>query len=219
MKYLKPVLALLWLSLFSVFAWLWYTSGIALTETPEVINSWLQEFGLINAALIYVVIYTLRPLLFFPASILTLTSGLVFGPWLGILFTIIGENFSANFAFLIARWFGRSWISSKEQGSILEWEERIQRNGFLTVLFMRLIYLPFDAVNYGCGLTSIKQRDYALATLIGIMPGLVTFVLLGGAAAANTENRMLVLGGSFACFLFGLLIAKRLRSQQVNPAN
>lgn len=217
MNYLKSVLALLWLSLLSVFIVVWFQSGIALTDTPEVINKHLQEFGMINAALIYIVIYTLRPLLFFPASILTLTSGLVFGPWLGILFTVIGENFSANFAFLIARWFGRNWVSSKEQGVILEWEAKIQRNGFLTVLIMRLIYLPFDAVNYGCGITSIKQKDFALATVIGIMPGLVTFVLLGGAAAANTENRLLVLAGSLACFIFGLLIARRLRRHQAAP--
>ena len=33
---------------------------------------------------------------------------------------------------------------------------------------------PFNAVNFGCGLTGIRLRDYVLATAIGIVPG--TFV-------------------------------------------
>ncbi len=75
---------------------------------------------------------------------------------------------------------------------------------------MRLIYLPFDAVNYGCGLSAIRQRDYALGTFIGIIPGLVAFVLLGGVGAAGVEHRLLILTASAAFFLLGLAIARYL---------
>ena len=37
-----------------------------------------------------------------------------------------------------------------------------------------LPFFPFNAVNFGCGLTGIRFRDYVLATAIGIVPG--TFV-------------------------------------------
>ena len=40
---------------------------------------------------------------------------------------------------------------------------------------IRLVPLfPFNGVNFGCGLTGIRLRDYALATALGIIPG--TFV-------------------------------------------
>ena len=42
----------------------------------------LDEVGLIQAALIYIVIYAVRPLVLFPATLLTIASGLIFGPGL-----------------------------------------------------------------------------------------------------------------------------------------
>lgn len=168
----------------------------------------MNDFGLIKSASIYIILYTIRPLILFPATLLTVASGLIFGPCLGILFTVIGENASANLAFTIARWFGRDWVKSHEHGWIIKWEEKISENAIVTVLVMRLVYLPFDAVNYGCGLTSMKHRDYFIGTFIGIIPGLISFVLLGGTASATTENSVLVFGLAMIFFFLGLIIAK-----------
>jgi uncharacterized membrane protein YdjX (TVP38/TMEM64 family) len=174
----------------------------------------LGEFGLFKAAAIYIVLYGLRPLILFPATLLTVASGLIFGPWLGIAFTIIGENASANFAFFLARWMGRDWISAHERGAIVKWEGRLKDNGLVTVLIMRLIYLPFDAVNFGCGLTSIKHRDFFIGTFIGIIPALISFVLFGGVASAAVENRYLVLGIAIFFFVLGLIIARVLHKRR-----
>lgn len=181
-------------------------------DVPGWLELWLSEFGPVRAAVIYIVLFTLRSLVLFPAALLTVTSGLVFGPWLGILLTIVAENASANFAFVLARWLGRDWIGAHEHGMILSWDTKIRENALMTVLVMRLVYLPFDAVNYGCGLTSMRWRDFCLGTFVGIIPGLVSFVLLGGSAAANVEHRILILGGAVAVFIGGLAIARLLRS-------
>ena len=163
----------------------------------------------------YIFLYALRPLVFFPATLLTIASGLLFGPWFGILFTIIGENASANFAFLLARWFGRSWVGKNESLPVRSWEQRLSSNGLLTVLIMRLLMLPFDAVNYGCGLTSMRQRDYAIGTFIGILPALISFVLLGGTGAAGVQNRSLLLVLSILILLLGLAIASYLKRREI----
>ena len=80
---------------------------------------------------------------------------------------------------------------------------------------MRLLYFPFDAVNYGCGLTSMRQRDFFIGTFLGILPALVSFVLLGGAGAAGVENRMLLFGSAVFFFVIGLIVAKLLK--RVSP--
>ena len=46
---------------------------------------------------------------------------------------------------------------------------------------MRLMFLPFDLVGYSSGVCSIRQRDFVLGTLLGTLPGLATFILLGSA--------------------------------------
>lgn len=217
----KKIFAVFWLALFSYGLFSWWRSGIPLQQIPFHLETWLEQFGLLKAALIYIIIYTVRPLILFPAALLTISSGLVFGPWLGILFTIIGENASANFAFFLARWFGRDLVAAREQKSSLaaRWDERLRLNGLVTVLIMRLIYLPFDLVNFACGLTSMRQRDFAIGTFVGILPALISFVLFGGIAAAGNQNRTLTLGLALLFFCLGLVIALLFKRREPEVEN
>lgn len=129
--------------------------------------------------LVYMVLYAIRPIILFPATLLTALSGALFGFWWGALYTILGENASANFAYWIGRFFGKDL--RLEDTLIGNWVEALRKNGFETVLLMRLFYVPFDLTNYGSGIVRVKWSKYALATVIGIMPGLTTFVALGAA--------------------------------------
>lgn len=212
----KRLLGTIWVLGLLIVILLWWQSDLDLRETPQALAKLLGQFGLYRAALCYILLYAVRPLIFFPATLLTIASGLVFGPWLGILFTIVGENASANVAFLVARWFGRSWVEKHESLQLQSWEQRLSHNGMLTVLIMRLLMLPFDAVNYGCGLTAMRQRDFAIGTFIGILPALIAFVLLGGIGAAGVQNRMLLLGLSVVFLLFGLLVARKVQRLESN---
>jgi uncharacterized membrane protein YdjX (TVP38/TMEM64 family) len=214
-RFLKPVFTTIWLLGIGAAVAAWFRSGLEIREVPDLLDGWLSQFGLARAAFVYILLYTVRPLILFPATVLTIASGLIFGPWLGILFTIVGENASANFAFRIARWLGGNWIDRQEQGRLQVWDTMIRKNAIMSVLLMRLLYLPFDGVNYGCGLSSMRQRDFFIGTFLGIMPGLVSFVLLGGAGSAGVENRRLIFGGAVFFFFAGLLVARVLR--RVSP--
>lgn len=208
---LKLIFGGLWLSLFLFALFCWWQSGIALTSVPSLLQEWLDNVGLLNAALIYIVLYAIRPLILFPATLLTIASGLIFGPWLGTLFTIIGENASANFGFSLVRWFGRESVATHSTPQMSRWDEKLKQNGLVSVMTMRLIMLPFDAVNFSCGLTAIRQRDYAIGTFIGILPSLIGFVLLGGIAAPGVHNRTLVVVLSALFMLLGFGIAHYLK--------
>lgn len=129
--------------------------------------------------IIYMALYAIRPIVLFPATLLTALSGTLFGFWWGIIYTIIGENASANFAYWIGRFFGKDM--KLEDSLIGNWVETLRARPFGTVLFMRLFYMPFDLTNYGSGILKISWPAYFTATLIGIMPGLTTFVALGAA--------------------------------------
>lgn len=146
----------------------------------------LYEFftGTMYGPLVYIVLYAIRPLIFFPATLLTALSGALFGLWGGIIYTVIGENLSANFAYWIGRFFGNDW--KLEDSPIGNWIEALRNRPFESVLFMRLFYFPFDFTNYASGILKVKWVAYALATVIGIMPGLTVFVALG--ASVNIER-------------------------------
>lgn len=216
---LKAAVLVLWLFLFAAAFSLWWRSSVPLSAIPLLLHRWLESFGLGRAALLYILFYVARPLVLFPATFLTISSGLLFGPWLGVLFTVVGENFSANFAFLLARWLGRGAVASHERGLLRQWETRLRDNGIVAVMIMRLLFLPFDAVNFGCGLTGMRQCDYAIGTFFGIFPGIVAVVLLGGAEAAGVHRRFAVLGLSLVCFCFAVGIAFWLRRRGAATEN
>lgn len=213
-KPLKMFVGGLWLVLFGSALLLWWRSQLPLTEIPHLLEAWLDDFGLLKAASIYVVIYAVRPLILFPASLLTLTSGLIFGPWLGVLFTILGENASANLAFVMARWFGRQTVVKYASIRWQDWDQRLERNGLISVLIMRLTMLPFDAVNFGCGLTAVRQRDFVLGTFFGILPSLIGFVLLGGTVASGVAHPGVIIGLSAVFLSVGFTMAHLLRRRE-----
>lgn len=112
---------------------------------------------------------------------------------------------------MLSRWFGRKSVEEHENEMIRRWDEKLQQNGIVAVLTMRLIMLPFDAVNFGCGLTAIRQREYAIGTFFGILPSLIGFVLLGGIVSSGVKYRILVLSLSLLFMALGFCIAYRLK--------
>jgi pyruvate/2-oxoglutarate dehydrogenase complex dihydrolipoamide dehydrogenase (E3) component/uncharacterized membrane protein YdjX (TVP38/TMEM64 family) len=173
----KIIAGIFWLTLIYLFQHYRISNNLSYTD---VLLNLLDFFtSTMWGPLAYMVLYAVRPLILFPATLLTAVSGILFGFWWGVLYTIIGENASANFAYWIGRFFGKDM---KFEDSIIgNWVEALRARPFGTVLFMRLFYVPFDLTNYGAGVLKIHWPAYFTATVIGIMPSLTTFVALGAA--------------------------------------
>ncbi len=178
---IKIFLFTLWGTVVGLAIYTYFSREFSITGAIETLQGFIRQKG-VWGPLIYVTVYAFRSLIFFPASILTITAGILFGPWLGILLTMIGENISANISFVVGRYFTADLLKylNTKIHLVPRLTCKIQENGFLTVLIMRLTFLPFDLVGYSSGMCNIKQKDFALATVIGTIPGLLTFVFLGG---------------------------------------
>ena len=132
------------------------------------------------AVLLFIAVYALRPVVLFPASLMTIAGGLLFGPVVGVAATVIGANASAMVAYFIARAFGFEFDEDDEHVGIMrKWAGRMRRNSFESVLLMRLAFLPYDGVNYAAGFLKIRPVAFLLATAIGSLPGTVSFSLAG----------------------------------------
>lgn len=212
----KKVLGIVWgLLLFATIVFIFFY-GLSLNQVYELIafriKNTILSFGM-YAPVFFIIIYTLRPLIFFPSSILTLIAGFLFGPFWGIIYTIIGENMSANFAFCISRYFGsqieykKIWIKNLNM--------KIKKKGFMTTLILRLLWIPFDVVNYTLGLTKIKHKDFFLGTFLGIIPGIIIFVLLGNIFGSlktiSKEFLLLNLEISFLVFILSFIVSYYLK--------
>lgn len=123
----------------------------------------------------------IRPLLLIPPTIPCTVAGVLFGPTIGILLTIVGENLSSWLAYVVGRYFAADFFlrmdrSNSRISGILN---QMKENDFLSVFLMRMLYLPYDPVSYLCGATQIPFKPYVLGTFVGTLPGIAAFVFLG----------------------------------------
>ncbi len=173
----------------------------------------------------YVLVYLARPIILFPASVLTVVGGILFGPVVGVLVVVVAANASAMIAYGVGRLLGRTpggvdrdGTADDQAGFARRWSSRMRERSFETVLVMRLLFLPYDLVNYLSGIVRLRWLPFLLATALGSLPGTVSFVLLG----ASLERIDQGLGGidatalvaSIAIFVVSLLIARLLRARQ-----
>ena len=195
MNHLKSIFGIIWLTVLICIIFYTYNYGnqndLTFVETLyhfiDYLKSFISGAGLWAVAL-YVLIYTIRPLVFFPTSILTPLSAVLFGPLAAWVYTYIGENLSASVAFFTARYFGQKHTS---RFNIFKKINKITDEApLMTVLFLRLVPLfPFDIVNFGMGITNIRYKWYLIGTLLGVIPGLTAYIFLG---ASITEPRLLI---------------------------
>jgi uncharacterized membrane protein YdjX (TVP38/TMEM64 family) len=155
--------------------------------TPEKFKETINGFG-IWGPVIYIVFYIARPLILFPAALLSASAGVIWGVK-GFIYLLIAANLSAVGEFLVARYLAREPVEKLLKGKIGNFDEAIEKRGFVTVLLIRLIpNLPWDFQNLGLGLTKVKFHDYFWATFIGIMPGSFALVYFGSSFISVLTN-------------------------------
>ncbi len=215
----KLIAVAFWLVLLGSY-W-FYTQKNDLTLADSAARVTTAVTGSVFGPLVYIVLYWIRPLIFFPATILTVLAGFLFGP-LGILYTIIGSNGSALIAYFVGRFFGKGVLEDEESSGLMQrYSARMRENSFETVLIMRLIFLPYDLVNYFSGFLKIHWLPFLLGTAVGSIPGTISFTLLGTSFGTldellNGELQVnpLALGASVALILGSIGVSRIMKSKE-----
>lgn len=206
---------LFWLALLGGYGWYMRSTGLSAQAAALQLRDFLA--GSAWGPLLYVVLYTVRPLIFFPSTVMTAISGYLYGPALGTVYALIGGNLSGTLAYFVGRFFGGDLFAEEDgdaNGFVARHAANLRRNGFEAVLVMRLIYLPYDLVNYLCGFVRVPWLQYATATLLGVLPGSLTFTLLGSVfTSESTSQRWLLAGFSLGMLLLGLGLSRWLRKR------
>ena len=191
-KYWQRLTALaIWVALIGALILYFNHSDVSLAATVLNLIYFMQGSAL--GPLIFILVYAIRPLTFFSAALLTIAGGFLFGPLWGVVYVVIGSNLSATVAYLVGRYFGQDVLDAEQsEGMMQKYATRMRSNSFETILIMRFVFLPYDLVNYLAGFLDINYRAFILATILGSIPGTITFVLLGASITpAALENLFL----------------------------
>jgi uncharacterized membrane protein YdjX (TVP38/TMEM64 family)/rhodanese-related sulfurtransferase len=173
---------------------------------PAALEAWVAGAGAAGP-LLFIVIYALATVLFLPGAALTLVGGALFGPVAGTLYNLTGATIGAVVAFLAARHLAADWVRQRAGPRLDGIMNGVETEGWRFVAFTRLVPLfPFNLLNYVLGLTRIPLAQYALASVLFMLPGAIVYTYLGYAgreALAGSEG--LLQKGFIALSLLGAL--------------
>jgi uncharacterized membrane protein YdjX (TVP38/TMEM64 family) len=147
--------------------------------TQEALSQFLEVVGL-WAPFVFMLTYAVGICLFVPGTLLTAFGAAIFGAYWGFVYVWVGAMAGASAAFWIGRTLGREFAASLIGDRLRKYDDAIERNGFAAVLYLRLIYFPFTAMNFGMGLTKVRFWDYLFGTGLGIIVGTFIFTFFVG---------------------------------------
>lgn len=179
----KCIILVLVLCIISAVIHICTKCGMFTNCTPQSMKNYICSFGAL-APVVYIFMFTVVPLTFFPDAVIAVAGGLIFGVWFGTIYTVIGAACGGTLSFFISRLYGRGIVKKLAKGKIKWFDQGVEKRGFIFILILRFIPLiPFDVISYGAGLSKIKYKDFILATIIGVIPGVWVYTNLGDKSA------------------------------------
>lgn len=149
-----------------------------------------------------------------PRTPFTVAAGVLFGSLTGVAVAVAGTTLAAVLSFVVARFIGGSFVERHAHRPPVEWvRKRVRHSGLLTMISLRLIpIMPFSVMNYGSALSGAGALPYLAATVIGILPGTVSIVILGDAAVGGNPDPVMfvvsVVSGAIGT-IGAVLVARR----------
>lgn len=150
--------------------------GLSTQEIEDLIRSW-GPWGVV-ASVALMIIHSFVP---FPAEMLALANGMVYGPLWGTAITWAGAMLGAALAFALARRYGRPFVeivvARRNWQRIDTWTAR---DGAYVALVSRFIpVIAFNLINYAAGLSAMSWWTFLWTTGLGILPLTALMVLMG----------------------------------------
>lgn len=176
--------------------------------TPEGIRQLVLSYGTLSVVA-YEFLHVIRPFTFIPVTPFTIAGGYIYGHVLGLALAMVGTTLAAIITFFLSRYLFRDYLKKRLSTHYAGFDSRFDNGGIFTVAAMRVIpILPFDAVGYVAGVSSIRFRDYLLGTLLGELPGAFVLTMLGN-SLTNMDSPWFIVSLVLAILLFLLPEAYR----------
>jgi uncharacterized membrane protein YdjX (TVP38/TMEM64 family) len=160
--------------------WLWLRArgidlaGMSTSDVEALVRGWAPWAWLGSITLM--VLHSFVPL---PAEIIALANGMLFGPWWGVVVTWVGAMLGAVLAYGLARALGRPAVRGLVPARHWARLEAIPVRAAPLLVIRLMPVISFNLVNYAAGLLGVPWWRFLWTTALGILPIVVTMVVLG----------------------------------------
>ena len=163
--------------------------------------------------LIYLGLFVLSS--FFPIPFLTFAGAGIFPFWKVLFYSLLGNFILFTIMFYIARWLGRDYFEKYKikHPKLRKIDFNFEKNSFSNIILLRFFFIiPSEFVNILGGISEMKFRNYFTASVIGILPVLISSILfVEGIQHHNKALFFLALTILFLLIIIPLLFIPKLR--------
>ncbi len=189
---------------------------LILTHKDDILTSWLNlastakliyETAPFQAIFTYMLCYILITLLSLPlATLMSITGGFLFGPYLGTMLAVASATTGASLLFLILKKIGTHLPDTKNKSQLSQIINQLNQNSFYCLLSLRLMpSFPFFLVNLAAALLKIPLHIFFSASFLGMLPASFLYNSIGAAAMTLTkENLQTTMNPLYFALLFAL---------------
>lgn len=188
-------------------------SESSLFANPDKIKGFILNFG-VWAPLILILLQALQSMIsIIPSQVTTIAAGFLFGPVLGLVYSLIGATIGSSVIFLISRKYGKK-LAMKifPPREILHFEAFMKQKRAYALLLARVAPIfPNDLVSFIGGLTGISLGLFTLTSSAGFVVQMVILVFFGSQLANGSVSTELIV----LSILIGVLVLIVLFKQQI----
>lgn len=203
-------------------AWRWTPLGEMLD-----LNQLVAQARELNAhpvtPVLVILLFGVAAALAIPLTLLVIACVLAFGATSGFLYSLAGAELGALITYGVGHMVGRDLVRRYAGKTLNAVSKRLSNRGVLAILTLRIVPVaPFAVINLVAGASHISLRDFAVGTLLGLLPGVIAIALFAdGVAQALREpgfsSVTWVVGLLLALVLAGFWLRKLLQRRQTSP--
>ncbi len=139
------------------------------------LSEFMSDYGEFGWA-IYIGFWVILPIFLFPAGILAIGGGAIFGFWEALICAMIGVAINSAIMYFIARYFSGAFDTAKFERI----KNKFCKDEFSLIILLRLIpIVPYNVVNYMAGALRFDFIKFIIAGVLGKFISAVLFINLG----------------------------------------
>ena len=139
----------------------------------------LTDTGVVGPIIFVFVMWLTQPL-GVPGFVYMVPAGIVWPYPLAIALAWIGNMGASYLAFIFARWFAKDWVQERIPAGMHRYDRQLAEGGVWPVVMLRLVFGQLPPADWLLGVSKVSTKSFLIGTGIGIIPGVVLFVVAGG---------------------------------------
>lgn len=171
----------------------WGLSKVVFSLDAQDFDHFIVQFGPVAPLVMIFLIAAEVVVAPLPGGWLSITTGYIFGSFLGFVYALTGSILGASISFELARWLGQPFIRRFVSEQKYEhYSAKLETSKVGLGLLYTIPLFPVDVICLLLGASGIRRRDYYLVMILGLIPNMLILNFVG-AGIAVPEYRFVLL--------------------------